>query len=113
MGAPFRRLGEPARTLRYTQPDPPDKDRAARAEQHDPAPAVETEWRARHEHPGEQRDHRHGRELNRLIDRKGAAPPGFRDQFRKIGVDRDQLDADPDPRNEAPEIEAKRVMLEG
>jgi hypothetical protein len=67
------------------------------------APAVEQpEGRPRHEQPGEERDQRHGQELQKLVIGIGAAAMAARHQLRNIGVDRHQLDADADPSDETP-----------
>ena len=105
-------LSEPARTFRNAPPDPPDQDRAARAEQHHPAPAIQAKRSARNQQPGEKRDHRHGAKLDGLIDRERAAAQVGRHQFRQIGVDGDQLDADADAGDEAPQVEAEDIVLE-
>ena len=103
---------KPARTFGHAQTYPPDEDRPQGADQHDPAPALEPERRDRHQLPRQERDHRHGHELDRLIVGEGAAAMRFRHQLREIGVDRDQLDADADAGDEAPEIEPEGIGLE-
>ena len=55
---------------------------------------------------------RHGAELNRLIERKGAAAERFRNKLGEIGVDGDELDADAYARDEAPQIEPEGIGLE-
>ena len=54
-------LREPARRFRQAAPDPPDHDRADRADNDDPAPAVEAEDRHRHQ-----------------VARRGTRPPARR-----------------------------------
>ena len=48
------------------------------------------------------RDDRHDSELYGLIDGEHAAAAMFWDQLGNVGVDGDELDADANPRNEAP-----------
>ena len=51
-------------------------------------------------------------ELDHLVVGKGAAAERFRHELREIGVDGDELDADADTGDEAPEIEPEGIGLE-
>ena len=103
---------QPARRLRQPESDEPDHDGADRADQHHPAPAVEAERRRRHQQPGDERHDRHGEELEELVVGERAAAMGQRHQLGDIGIDRDQLDADADAGDEAPQVDAETGGLE-
>ncbi len=77
-------LREPARTFRQRAANPPDEQRAVRADHHDPAPAVDAERRARHERIGEKRDHRHGHEAVRLLAGERASANVLRREFTDV-----------------------------
>ena len=76
------------------------------ADQHHPAPAIDPVGRQRHQPPRQGRDDGDRDEHDGLIDRKGAAAHPARHQFGDIGVDGDDLDADADPGDEAPQQQA-------
>ena len=90
----------------------PTSAAAARADQHHPAPAVEAERRQRHEFIGEERDHRHAAEADRLRAGERPAAQTFRRHLAQVGADRHHLDAKPDPRDQAPDVEAEGVGLQ-
>ena len=107
------RLGDPAalrqppRALGQHQPDPPHPDGRDGPDQHDPAPSVDPEGRRRHQQIGQNRHDRHGRETDRLATRESASTQALRREFTEIGADRHHLEAEPDPSDEAPDIEAE------
>ena len=101
---PARRLGQPAA-------DPPDDERADRADDHDPAPAVEAEDGARHQMPGQERDDRHGRIHDELVVGEGGPALLLRHQLGDIGVDVDQFDAKADAGDKPPQDDRLRRRL--
>lgn len=104
---------QPERALRQEQPEHPDDHAGGGADQHHPAPALDAIRRERHQPPGEEGDHGHGDEHDRLIHRKGASTHPARHQLGDVGIDGDDLDADADPGEEAPEQQAFRRGLAG
>ena len=93
------------------EPQDPDHHAGGGADQHHPAPAVEPVGRDRHQPPGEERDDGNGDEHHRLVDREGAAAHPARHQFGDVGVDGDDLDADADAGDEAPQQHARRTVV--
>ena len=91
--------------------DPPDHERADRADDHHPAPAVEAEDRSRHQMPGEERDDRHGRIHDALVVGEGGPALLLGHQLGQIGVDVHQLDAEADAGDEPPQIDGLRRRL--
>ncbi len=103
LGIPALAL-EPARRLGQAAPHEPDQDRARGPDDHDPAPAVEAQ-----DHVGDEQVRQHGDGRYRGQDDEDAerhvAPARVvRRQLRDVGVDSNQLDADADAGEEAPEV---------
>ncbi len=104
---------QPERALGQEQPEHPDDHAGGGADQHHPAPALDAVGRERHQPPGEEGDDRHGDEHDRLVHRKGASTNPARHQLGDVGIDGDDLDADADAGEEAPEQQAFRRGLAG
>ena len=104
--------GEPARAFRQAAAQENHDRRRERADQHHPAPALDSERGRRHEDKGEKRYDRHAGEADRLIDRKRPPAHPLRREFAQVGADGDDLDAETDARDEPPEIEAEGVGLQ-
>ena len=66
----------------------------------------------RHQQVGEQGDDRHDGELDHLVVGEGAAADVLGHQLGDVGVDGDQLDADADAGDQAPEADAEAAGLE-
>ena len=94
---------QPPRTLGDDPADQPHHDCARRSDQHHPAPAVEAERCARHQDPGGQRHDRNRRELHDLVDGEGPAAQMLGHQLADVGIDRDELHADPDAGERSPQ----------
>ena len=105
-------LGEPARAFGQAAPQKDDDRRGQRPNQHHPAPALEPQGRGRHEQPGEERNHRHADEADRLVDGEGPPAEALGGKFAQIGANRHHLDAEADAGEQAPEIEAGGVVLQ-
>ena len=103
---------QPARTFRHAQAKPPGAQRARRADQRHPAPALHAEGMQRHQQPAQQRHRRHGGERDALTDGEGAAALRRRHQLRQQGVDGHLLQPHPDGGDEAPQIDADGAVLE-
>ena len=97
--------------FRQIPADPPNNGGADRADDHDPAPAVESEDGLRHQLPGQERHHRHRGEHDELVIGEGRPALFLRHQFGHIGIDVHQFDAEPDAGNEPPQIDALRRVL--
>ena len=101
-------LRKPARTLRQRATNEPDKKRSVGAENHDPAPAIETQHLARNEKVGEHRRDRDREKSDRLFAGKGAAAHLSGHELRDVGADGDQLDGVHGPDPECPRVLAWR-----
>lgn len=106
-------LGEPAWRFGDAEPQNPRDDRPTRADNRDPAPAVDAERRIGHQRPGEECSNRIRRRADQRGEGECRAAPLDRHQLRQIGVDCDELDADPDAGEKAPEDEAGIGRLKG
>ncbi len=104
--------GEPARAFRQAAAQENHDRRRERADQHDPAPALDPERGRRHEDEGEKRYDRHAAEADRLIDRERPPAHRLRREFAQVGADGHDLDAETDARDEPPEVEAEGVGLQ-
>jgi hypothetical protein len=106
-------MGEqPTWTFRDGAAQKPDDQSADGADGDHPTPAVPAERGERHQQIGDQRDNRHNRELHALIERERSATDVPWHQFRDVGVDGDQLHADTDASDHAPQADAKAGALE-
>ncbi len=105
-------LDQPARALGHLAAQHPDEHRPHRADRHHPAPAVDAERAPGHQQVGQQRHDRHGGELHHLVEGEGAAAHVLGHQLGDVGVDRHQLHADADTRDQPPQAHAEPRGLE-
>ena len=104
-------LREPARAFRHAPANRPHHQRAERADDHHPAPAVDAERRLRHQPPRKQRDRRYGCVLHQMDESERAAAQTFRHEFADVGIDRHQFDAHADASDQPPQVDSRRAWF--
>jgi hypothetical protein len=104
-------LGEPTGRFGHLAPDPPDEEGAQHRNSDHPAPASDHQGIDWDELPGEKGGKRDSDELDRLIDGKSPAANRLGHELADVGIDGDQLDADADAGDEAPQQDAAARIL--
>src|SRR5580658_52878 len=99
-------LGQPAGTLRQAETDPPNDDGADGADPDNPAPSVIAEDGGWGQLPGQEIGYQEGDRAHRLEKTERRAAGLFGNEFGKISVDRDQLQANAQCADEPPDVDA-------